>query len=220
MKNTFKLTLIVLLCTVISGNCNILNKKSSNEDVPFNWEESTYIDSLILKMPRVQIISDELKLMLDKLIFEASTYEPLREYPNYPTLISVLTNVKPNNFIKLSIGKTYIMTYCFPDAEKNNPFYPDIFPLIPSKLGVSNYKGFQVDFMWSMKYFNSNNDFNNPKLVQVEQDSSQFTAYALRMKNSDEWVYDMPMPRITMNCEVVGNNLVFRDFKYYDGGFK
>src|SRR5690606_12517096 len=106
--------------------------------------QQSYVDSILINMPKVDILSLELERMLDTLIYESSKYETLNRMPDYPSKISVSTNSVPNNIIILTLGKGYIMSYNFPNAEFDNPFYPNIYPLIPSKLGLSKYRNFQI----------------------------------------------------------------------------
>lgn len=223
MKDISKKQLVLLgisiffIFMLIVGSCDVskrLNQRDSGD-----WSQKTYIDSVSIKMPQVQIFSEELKKLLDTLIIEASLFEPMKGFPDYPAGISVSTLKESDKLISLSIGKSYIMSYHFPGAEDNSPFYPDIYPLIPSKLGLSNYKGYQVDYLWTMKSFISNNDIDNPNLIRMEEDSIELIAYAPRLKETDEWVY-MLMPSVTLYCEVVGDKLFFKRFEYDDGSIK
>lgn len=207
---------LLFICIITIGSCNIpkkLDQKNSDR------VKAVYIDSVMIKMPRVVILSEELKTMLDTLIHEASIYEPMRGFPDYTAGISISTNKVHNNLIKLSMGKNYIMSYCFPNAEKDNPFYPNIYPLIPSKLGLSKYRGYQIDYLWTMKYFIFDNGLGNPEIIKVERDSIQLTGYATRTKETNEWMY-MLMPSVTLYCEVVGDKLIFERFEYDDGSIK
>lgn len=202
---------------IIAGGCDI--SKRCNQKEFIEWSQKTYIDSVFIRMPQVLILSEELKILLDTLIHEASLYEPMNRFPDYPAGISVSTYVKSKELITLSIGKSYIMSYHFPGAEDNNPFFPYIYPLVPSKLGLSIYKGHQIDYLWTMKYFLSDSESDNIGLIKVKQDSIELTAYAPRMKKTNEWVY-MLMPSVTLYCKVVGDRLVFQRFEYDDGSIK
>ena len=216
-EHVFLIISIFLIFLIIAGGCDVskrLNQKESTD-----WYQKAYIDSVFIKMPQVLIMSEELKLLLDTLIQEASMYEPMKGFPDYPAGISVSTDSESKELISLSIGKSYIMSYHFPGAENNSPFFPDVYPLIPSKLGLSIYKGYQIDYLWTMKCFLFDNESDNLKLIQVKQDSIELTAYAPRMKKNDEWVY-MLLPSVTLYCEVVEDKLVFKRFEYDDGSIK
>jgi len=215
-QTIFVISILTISMGIITGCKSLknLNQKNSND-----WVQSTYIDSVIIEMPRVQILSAELKLMLDTLIVEALKYEPLKGFPNYKPGITISTNRVPNNQIMLTIGKSYIFSYQFPEAKKNNPFYPNVYPIIPSKLGLSIYRGYQIDYLWTMKNFISGNDLRNPELIEIYQDSLKLTAYAPRIKETNEWVY-MVMPNITLYCEIAGDKVIFQRFEYDDGGIK
>lgn len=215
----FYLLWLILYFIYMVNLSGCTSTKGINQNTSFDWKQSTYIDSIVIRMPKVEIIEAGLKIMLDTLIRESSMYAPMREFPKYPKKISISTNKKPQMLISLSIGKNYIMSYHFPGAEENNPFYPQVYPLSPTILGMSTYKGYPIDYHWMMKNFISDNSFGNLEILQVKQDSIELTAYATRMNDTNEWVYAL-MPSVTLYCEVVGDVLIFKRFEYDDGGIK
>lgn len=206
---------ILFICIITIGSCNI-SKKLGQKNA--DWTKSAYIDSVMIKMPRVEILSDELKKMLDTLIQEASIYEPMKEFPNYNPYI--LASILPNSqIIEISVLKGYIMAFLFPGTEDSHPYYPYIYPLTPSRLGKSIYKGYSIVYHSSMQDYAYQNTLDRYDLIKVEQDSVQLTAYATRNKKGDEWIYVL-MPSVTLYCEVVGNKLIFQRFEYDDGSIK
>lgn len=217
MKTVIKgrLTVFVLLLFIVGLFENCASKKHSRVSQDDRWHDTVYIDSIIVKMPRISILSKDLLKMIDSLLVEKNKYESLNDFPNYSDYITVSALANSSNSIFIDLGKNYIMPFLFPGSEDNNHSYPNVYPLVPTKIGMTKYKGISIVYNWTMESF-SFDKLGNDGLIKIENDSLVLNAYALRKKKNNEWIY-LVTPNLSLKCDIHQGEILFKGFDYYDG---
>lgn len=205
------LLVIYLLATILS--CNAIEMAHDHNDKSVK----TYVDSVEIVVPKINIVSLSLLAMIDTLVGEGSRINLGDDFGTIPGFVFVTLDTIPERALYISLRKNYLSVLDIPGNKEINPMRRNKNSEENFILGAAIYNEIPILFHVLISKFKKLNENQQIELIELREDSISFPIYALKNLDSKEWVYSV-MPSLVVHCKIRNDSLIFSNFSHEKSG--